>query len=51
MEVEVLGVIVSRPSETEYAMAAGVLGKTDFVYGVDFLEEVDELLRVFDDKL
>lgn len=50
-EVEVLGVVVSRPSEIEYARAAGVLGKTSFVYGVDYLEEVDELLPVFDEKL
>lgn len=51
METDVLGVVVSRPSETEYALAAGVLGKTEFVYGIDYLEEVDELLPVFDEKL
>ena len=51
MEADVLGVVVSRPSETEYALAAGVLGRTEFVYGIDYLEEVDELLPVFDEKL
>jgi len=50
-EVEVLGVVVSHPSEADYARAAGVLGKRDFVYGVDLLEEVDELLQVFDEML
>lgn len=51
MEVETLGVVVPRSSEIEYARAAGVLGKTEFVYGVDSLEDVDELLPVFDEKL
>jgi len=49
--VSVLGVVVTRSMELEYARAAGVLGRTEFVYGVDSLEEVDELLPVFDEML
>jgi Tfp pilus assembly protein PilZ len=51
MEVDVLGVVVSHSSEMEYARAGGVLDKTDFVYGIDCLEEVDELLPVCDEML
>lgn len=51
MDVSVLGVVVTRSMELEYARAAGVLGRTEFVYGVDSLEEVDELLPVFDEML
>lgn len=51
MDVNVLGVVVTRSAEHEYARAAGVLGRTAFVYGVDLLEEVDELLPVFDEML
>ncbi len=50
-QVDVLGVVVQRSAEMQYAKAAGVLGRTEFVYGVDYLEEVDELLPVFDEKL
>ncbi len=51
MEVKGLGVVVRHSARFEYAQAAGVLGETDFVYGIENLEEVDELLPVFDEKL
>jgi Tfp pilus assembly protein PilZ len=51
MEERTLGVVVLHTSKDGYARAAEVLGKTDFVYGVESLEEVDELLPVFDEML
>ncbi len=51
LEVPALGVVVLHAVENDYALAAGVLGENDFVYGIDYLEELDELLPVFDEKL
>ncbi len=51
MEVKRLGVVVRNTARFEYARAAEVLGETDFVYGIENLEEVDKLLPVFDEKL
>ena len=49
--VPVLGVVVSRAQERAYAEAVAAAGMPGVVHGLDYLEEVEELLAVFDEEL
>jgi hypothetical protein len=49
--VPIIGVVVSRAQETAYADAAAAAGMPGVVHGLDYLEEVEELLTVLDEEL
>ncbi len=50
-DVPVIGVVVSRAQERAYADAADAGGMPGVVHGLDYLEEVEELLAVLDEEL
>ena len=47
----VIAVVVSKEIENKYAAAAAAVGKQEIVFGIDFLEELEELLPRLDEVL
>ena len=47
----VIAVVVSKEIEHEYAAAAAAGGRPGLVYGIEFLDEVEELIPLLDEAL